>query len=155
MRARFVLLGVALLASLAACGSEPARDAADSHPAADTAAVGVRVSDSSLGPILTDQSGRTLYAFVRDSGGASTCADQCVATWPALVSRDAVSAGAGADQKLLSRTTRAEGTTQASYGKWPLYYYAGDLGPGDVDGQGVDGVWFAIGRDGTLVKATP
>jgi hypothetical protein len=26
--------------------------------------------------------------------------------------------------------------------------------PGDVDGQGVNGIWFAIGADGKLVKAT-
>jgi predicted lipoprotein with Yx(FWY)xxD motif len=97
------------------------------------------------GSILTDQDGRTLYAFFNDKNGTSSCADQCVATWPALVSRQAVAADAGIDHKLLSQTTRAEGTVQATYGNWPLYYYVGDQGPGDIDGQGVDGVWFVIG----------
>ena len=118
-------------------------------------AVGVTVDQSSLGSILTDQDGRTLYAFFNDKNGTSNCADQCVATWPALVSRQAVAADAGIDHKLLSQTTRAEGTVQATYGNWPLYYYVGDQGPGDIDGQGVDGVWFVIGTDGKLIKTTP
>ena len=41
------------------------------------------------------------------------------------------------------------------YNNWPLYYYVGDVGPGDVDGQGVDGVWFVVGADGKLIKANP
>jgi predicted lipoprotein with Yx(FWY)xxD motif len=52
-------------------------------------------------------------------------------------------------------TTRADGTVQATYGNWPLYYYVGDHGFGDIDGQGVDGVWFVIGTDGKLIKTTP
>ncbi|MDT5031774.1 MAG: hypothetical protein QOC94_1945, partial [Actinoplanes sp.] len=41
---------------------------------------------------------------------------------------------------------------QLVYAGWPLYYYAGDVGPGDVDGQGVDSVWWAVAANGKLVK---
>ena len=153
MRASLVPLGAALLIGLAACGSGSGQNPSP-DPHARTA-VGVKVDQSSLGSILTDQDGRTLYAFFNDKNGTSSCADQCVATWPALVSRQAVAADAGIDHKLLSQTTRAEGTVQATYGNWPLYYYVGDQGPGDIDGQGVDGVWFVVGRDGKLIKTTP
>jgi predicted lipoprotein with Yx(FWY)xxD motif len=157
MRARFVLLGAALTIGLAACGggsggdktTKPAANAAAGQAAGGHA---IKISTSSLGNILTDQSGRTLYAFTNDKGGTSSCTGQCIATWPALASKDKVSAAAGANPALLRATPRAEGASQATYGDWPLYYYAGDMGPGDVDGQGVDGVWFVVGADGKLIK---
>jgi predicted lipoprotein with Yx(FWY)xxD motif len=154
MRARFVLLGAALTVGLAACGGGSGGDKA-TKPAAAQAAGGqasIKISTSSLGDILTDQSGRTLYGFTNDKGGTSSCTGQCIATWPALASKDKVTAAAGANPALLKATQRAEGTSQATYGDWPLYYYAGDMGPGDVDGQGVDGVWFVVGADGKLIK---
>jgi predicted lipoprotein with Yx(FWY)xxD motif len=158
-RTSTTLLGVALLAGitvLTACGSGSGNGTSSAPTAApnpDTA--GIKISNSSLGPLLTDEKGQTLYAFTNDKGGTSRCTAQCIATWPALVSRQPVTAGAGANQPLLSETKRAEGTVQATYGQWPLYYYAGDLAPGDVDGQGVDGVWFAVGTDGKLIKTNP
>jgi len=158
MRTRMILLAAVALAAVAAtaaCGHSAASQA-DHKPAAAAAAAakpaGIQVEQSSLGPILTDQNGRTLYAFTPDKNGASTCTGDCIATWPALVSQQAVAAGTGTDKALLAQTTRVEGTAQATYGDWPLYYYAGDQGPGDVDGQGVDGVWFVIGADGKLIK---
>jgi predicted lipoprotein with Yx(FWY)xxD motif len=149
MRTPLILLSAALVAGVAACGHAATPKAA---PARADQPVQVEVGQSSLGPILTDQNGRTLYAFVNDKGGTSSCTGECIATWPALASSRPVTAGRGADQALLSRTNRAEGTVQATYGAWPLYYYVGDVGPGDVDGQGVDGAWFVVGADGKLIK---
>jgi predicted lipoprotein with Yx(FWY)xxD motif len=153
MRTRILLLGAVLVASLAGCSSAshptaPAAPAAQQH----NEPVRVQVADSSLGPILTDQDGRTLYAFTNDKGGTSSCTGSCIATWPALISKQAATAGSGTDRALLSQTTRAEGTAQATYNNWPLYYYVGDVGPGDVDGQGIDGVWFVVGADGKLIR---
>jgi predicted lipoprotein with Yx(FWY)xxD motif len=116
------------------------------------AAVALRMSDSRLGSILTDQAGRTLYGFVPDKKGNSTCGENCVATWPPLTSRSPVTAGSGTSAGLLGTTTRTEGAVQATYGDWPLYYYAGDVRPGDVDGQGVNGIWFVIAADGKLIR---
>jgi len=153
MRTPLILLGAALLAGVAACGS-PARPAAQASTPVPSS-VQVETAQSSLGPILTDQNGRTLYAFVNDKGGTSSCTGDCIATWPALVSRQPVTAGTGAEKSLLAQTTRTEGTAQATYNNWPLYYYVGDVGPGDVDGQGVDGAWFVVGTDGKLIKTAP
>lgn len=151
MRIRLAVAGVAaLLTGLTACGGGAAHRTAG-HAAAPDAA-GVKVSTSSLGPILTDQNGRTLYAFTNDKNRSSSCSGQCIASWPALAGGRSVTAGAGVDRSLLGETKRAEGTLQATYGAWPLYYYAGDMNAGDVDGQGVDGVWYAVGADGKLVK---
>jgi predicted lipoprotein with Yx(FWY)xxD motif len=158
MRARTALSATALLfgaALLTACSSSAHTSSAAPNAGAQQAAagaVGVKISDSSLGPILTDLGGRTLYAFTRDKDGTSTCTADCIATWPALISRGAATASSGAQPSLLSKITRAEGTAQATYNNWPLYYYVGDVAPGDVDGEGSGGVWFAVGADGKLVK---
>ncbi|MCO6010062.1 hypothetical protein NE236_34350 [Actinoallomurus purpureus] len=153
MRARFVILGTALTIGLAACGGGGGTEERHHSAASGVQAASVKISQSSLGPILTDRTGRTLYAFAKDKDGGSSCTADCIATWPALTSRGTVTAASGANGSLLGSTRRAEGTTQAKYGVWPLYYYAGDMNAGDVDGQGVDGVWFAVGADGKLVKA--
>jgi predicted lipoprotein with Yx(FWY)xxD motif len=160
MHTKSIALVPALLAGagfLSACTSagHATSATATTAPAAAAAAAGavtVKVSDSSLGPILTDQNGRTLYAFTHDKGATSTCTAGCIATWPALISRGPAGVGSGAQASLLSQTTRAEGTTQATYNSWPLYYYVGDQAPGDVDGEGSGGVWFAVGSDGKLIK---
>lgn len=163
MRIRIMLLGLALIFSLAACGTQ-ANNGAGAKPTSTQSPVGasdtvsVKVEQSSLGNILVDQNGRTLYAFVNDKAGGSnkaggsSCTEQCIATWPALTSLQAATAGSGVDHTLLSQIKRTEGSLQVTYGGWPLYYYVGDVGPGDVDGQGVNGVWFVVGADGKLIK---
>jgi predicted lipoprotein with Yx(FWY)xxD motif len=146
-----ILVGVvALTIGMAGCGSKK-----DASAGADAAGKGTRVEigDSSLGAILTDQDGRTLYAFADDKGGGtSTCTGHCLAVWPALVTTGAATVGQGVDKARLSTVTRAEGTVQITYQGWPLYYYVGDQGPGDVDGQDVDNVWFVLDAEGKLVK---
>ena len=156
MRTRIALAALPLLAlSLAACGagSEPSGGAAaaakkDQQPVRAE----VKVVQSDLGPILADQDSNTLYAFVKDKGGKSACAADCLATWPALTSKKPATAGEGTDAALLTTITGSESGSQARYGEWPLYYYAADVTPGDVNGQGVDGEWFVIKADGKLMK---
>lgn len=152
MRIRMLVLGAALIASVSACSSASRDVHHAAAPAKAAETVRVQIQQSSLGPILTDQDGRTLYAFTNDKNGTSSCTGQCIATWPALVSRQPAQTGTGANGTLLAQTNRAEGTAQATYNNWPLYYYVGDVGPGDVDGQGIDGVWFVVGADGKLIK---
>src|SRR6266700_1231697 len=40
-----------------------------------------------LGTFLTDQAGRTLYMYTRDSVGISNCYDACAAAWPPLTTQ--------------------------------------------------------------------
>ena len=162
MRTRIVSLAAASLAVLAGTAgctkgtsSDHSTPGGSALATASSAPVQVQVEQSGLGPILTDQNGRTLYAFTHDKDGTSSCTGQCIATWPALAGRQGATAGAGIDSSLLSQTTQAEGTVQATYNSWPLYYYVGDSGPGDVDGQQVDGVWFVLRPNGTLVQTNP
>ena len=101
-----------------------------------TAGTDVTVSSSDLGEILVDGEGNTLYLFTPDAQGESVCYDQCEEAWPPLVGD--VSAGDGVDGSLLGAVERTDGSLQATYNGWPLYYFAADSAPGDINGH-VDG----------------
>jgi len=106
----------------------------------------VAVAESSLGSILVDGDGNTLYLFTPDNQGESVCYDQCEAAWPPLV--DDFTAGDGIDAALLGTAPRTDGTDQVTYNGWPLYYFANDAAPGDVNGQGVNDVWYILSPEG-------
>ncbi|MBT2367006.1 hypothetical protein J7E88_17235 [Streptomyces sp. ISL-10] len=138
--------------------AEPPADAdapvgdADPEPAATPATVTVATAESELGTILVDGKGRTLYGFTKDKPGQANCDADCIAVWPALTTVNDVKAGPGAQAGLLKEAKFGAGAEQAVYGDWPLYYYVGDVVPGDVNGQGLDGEWFVIAADGKLIK---
>jgi predicted lipoprotein with Yx(FWY)xxD motif len=153
--ARGALLA-ALTVALAACGGNDDERSGTAGTAAPTTAAQaansttVAVASSSLGDILVDADGRTLYAFTKDKGDQSACSGECAANWPALTGT--ATAGSGAQASLLSTAVQASGDSQVTYGGRPLYYFAGDAKPGDTNGQGVGNVWFAVSADGELVK---
>ena len=105
--------------------------------------------------ILVDGKGRTLYAFTKDSRWPmkTACLDKCLETWKPAKPVDA-SQIEGVNPKLITTFTRPDGTKQLSIDCWLLYTFTGDLKAGDVNGQGVNGTWFAVTKDGKLVKDT-
>jgi predicted lipoprotein with Yx(FWY)xxD motif len=131
---------------------EPSESAAGS-PAAG--GVSIALADSSLGKIIVDGEGKTLYMFTPDEAGTPTCYDDCATAWPALTADDAaaVTAGAGLDASKVSVVDRTDGGKQVKYGDWPLYYFANDAAAGDVNGQGVADKWYVVGADGEPIKS--
>ena len=73
----------------------------------------VNVRDTSLGQVLVDENGMTLYQFDRDAGTKpqSNCYDQCAVAWPPLYVTGNPVAGPGVKQDLLTSSARdrAEG----------------------------------------------
>jgi len=128
----------------------PAAPAAPANPA-PTAAVLAKSASSSLGTIVVDGAGRTLYGFTQDAMGTSTCNNGCDQVWPPVIVKSPL-AVSGLNQSLFSTIKRSDGSEQLKMGKWPLYYFAGDAGPGDANGQGTNG-FFTIGVDGKLIKS--
>jgi predicted lipoprotein with Yx(FWY)xxD motif len=122
---------------------------ADAPGSTDDTVGEVAVATTDLGEILVDGEGMSVYLFTPDEAGESTCYDDCAATWPPVPGP--VSAGEGVDPGLLGTAPRTDGTVQATYAGWPLYLFAGDSAPGDVQGQGLNEVWWVIAPDGEMV----
>jgi predicted lipoprotein with Yx(FWY)xxD motif len=115
----------------------------------------VSATSTSLGTILVDGSGRTLYVFGKDQPNQSACAGACAATWPVDQSSGAPKAGSGVTASMLGTIKRGDNTTQVTYNQHPLYYYAGDSGAGQQNGQGVDAFgakWFVVNPAGGAVS---
>ncbi len=129
-------------------------EAPSEAPSAATGDATIALAESSLGMIIVDAEGKTLYGFTNDTAGESTCYDQCEQNWPPLLATDpaAIGVGEGLDASLLTTVARTDGTMQVKYGDWPLYYFAADSAAGDTNGQGVGEIWFVVGADGALIQ---
>ena len=95
-----------------------------------------RTHDSVLGAVLAGSDGMTLYTYDKDIPGVSRCAGLCAVAWPPVTGASADSAKDG-----FTVITRPDGSLQWAYRDQPLYSYIRDSAPGDVAGDGVDGVW--------------
>lgn len=139
----------------AATGSSPASSAAPAAQSTATStasAATVMLSDSTLGKILTTADGMTLYLFTPDSGGKSACTGGCAQAWPPLVGPGTPAAGLDASD--FSTIKRDDGSDQVTFYGHPLYTFASDKKPGDTNGQGSGGKWFAVDGDGNATTAT-
>ncbi len=92
--------------------------------------------DTALGPVLVAPDGMTLYTYDKDGDGISNCSGFCAVAWPPLLADDNAEA-----TDSFTVIARSGGDPQWAYNGQPLYLYIGDSKPGDVDGDGVDGVW--------------
>jgi predicted lipoprotein with Yx(FWY)xxD motif len=116
---------------------------------APAASAALMVADSALGEIVVDGRGMTVYMFDSDTQGAgtSTCEGQCAANWPA-VTTDVADPQVDGVTGEVGTITGVDGAMQVTLNGWPLYYFAGDAAAGDVNGQGVNGVWWVLTPDG-------
>ena len=110
---------------------------------------------STLGSIVVDSKGRTVYLFTQDTNNPpkSNCDTGCDSVWPPV---PAPASGtptlSGVDSSKVGVVTRSDGSKQLTLNGWPLYEYEGDSAAGDVKGENVQGSWFAVTPQGT--KAT-
>jgi predicted lipoprotein with Yx(FWY)xxD motif len=105
-------------------------------PAASGTALSVR--NTSLGTILTDGRGFTLYAFEADQGTTSACSGACAAAWPpAAATSSSPQVGTGVTPSLVGQAMRADGTAQLTYAGHPVYLFVHDTAPGSTSGQGL------------------
>jgi predicted lipoprotein with Yx(FWY)xxD motif len=154
--------------AIAACGSGSSSKqtttgasvpGASSAPSSTSASSGtVDLAKRSLGPILIDSQGRTLYLWQADTGAKSTCTGACASAWPPLLTTGTPTAGSGVSSSLLGTTKRANGSEQVTYSGHPLYRFAGDTGSRQTNGQGSTGfgaLWYVLSpRGNPLTGAT-
>ncbi len=123
---------------------------ADAGEGAAPAGELVSTGSTDLGDVLVDSDGLTLYGFLNDDAGEATCFEACADAWPPVLVPSA-DLPEGLDPEIFSVVAFEDGFMLKA-GKWPLYRFAGDAAPGDVNGQGSGDVWFAVTPDGGLIR---
>lgn len=155
------IAGIATVGLLAACSSNspsssnaataaastPASSAsASAAPAAASGSAVLKTEHTSLGTVLTNGQGMTVYWFAADHGTTSACSGACAAAWPPVIGMPSAAAGVTLSGPL-GTITRSDGAKQATYNGHPLYTFKADTAPGQVNGNAVSGFgakWYAI-----------
>ena len=112
----------------------------------------VSVRSTSLGSVLVDSRGHTLYAFDLDKGTRSLCTGVCAANWfPFLTTAKPLAAG-GVSAAKLGLAKRANGKWQVMFSGHLLYFFSGDKAAGQVRGASI-AHWAALSKAGAKVRA--
>ena len=150
-----LVVGAVVLVS--ACGSDGGSSSSgstssgSSSSASPSEAAALNVRSTSIGDVLVDAKGATIYNFANDTGTASTCTGGCAANWPPVPAPDPMPTSLPGVTATLGTTTRDDGSTQLTVDGHPVYNFAGDSAPGQTNGQGVTldgGLWTAVAPDG-------
>lgn len=147
------------LVALAAvgCGSNDNGTATAATPKTSSghaATIGA-ANNGSLGRILVDSQGRSIYLFKKDAGTKTTCFGACAAQWPPVRANGKPTVGTGLTASKAGTTARSDGQPQVTYNGHPLYRFVGDQAPGDTSGQGLTAFgasWFALSPAGNQVS---
>jgi predicted lipoprotein with Yx(FWY)xxD motif len=146
----FVALGAAAVIALAACGGSSSTSSkksttTTSKGAAAAAAVVKTANSSTLGTIVVDSTGKTVYTLT-NGGQQVACSGACLQIWPAV--------------SLPAGTTNATGSgvqnvaamgTQVTVNGAPVYTFSGDASAGSTNGEGITsfgGTWHVVKAGG-------
>lgn len=161
-------IGVALTAAACGGGGHAAASAtASASPAATASPAGstgggstvagsggaLKVSlatIASVGPVLVDPSGRTVYVLLSASGATLPCTGGCLGIWPAVQVASVPAAGAGVS------ATLGDSGGQLTVDGRPVYTFRGDSAAGQASGEGIHsfgGIWYALSASGAPVTA--
>jgi predicted lipoprotein with Yx(FWY)xxD motif len=111
--------------------------------------------NSSLGTILVDSKGKTLYLFMKDKKDKSLCSGACATNWPPYMTTGKPKAGPGAKQALLGTIKRSNGKLQVTYNHHPLYWFKFDKTAGQAKGENIEafgGEWYVVSPKGAKVE---
>jgi predicted lipoprotein with Yx(FWY)xxD motif len=164
---RLVLVGglaaVAATVLLAACSSGSAATAAaaaNQHGASDATLSTGKIS--SIGTVLTDQSGLTVYENQQEAGGKIMCTGSCLSFWfPVTVDKGVTPRGVSTITGVIGTIKRPDnGAIQLTVNGHPLYTFRQDNGPGSALGNnfhdsfgGLHFTWHALTTAGVAVSA--
>ena len=126
-----------------------------STPATKSISLSVRTLPT-VGAVLVDAEGRTLYTFAPDKHSTVTCVSSCTALWPSLKLASGETAAGSPQLKasLLGSDPDPEGGHVVTYAGWPLYTYAADAAAGQDNGQAIEtngGRWYVIAPSGKVI----
>jgi predicted lipoprotein with Yx(FWY)xxD motif len=136
-------------------GPQPASPAPSRTRAPRPTGTAVARGSSPFGEMLFDTDDQAIYLFRPEADGRPACYGACATAWPPVLTRGRPEALDGLRPGLLGQVERRDGSTQVTYGGWPLYTYAHE-GPGEVLCHDVvlnGGLWLAVGPDGRALPA--
>ena len=85
---------------------------------------------------MMNQVHMSLYTYAGDRPGEPRCYDACAEEFPPALLPEGARLGEN-----YSLVRRRDGSWQIAYKGMPLYRYSGDRRPGDMKGDGRDGMW--------------
>jgi len=150
-----ITLGVVLTVAFGAVGLLAAGALAGN---AKQSSATISLRSTKLGPVLVNAKGHTLYLFMKDRNGKSSCAGQCAQFWPPLVAHGKPTVGKGLKASLVRLTKRSDGKMQVSYNRHPLYAFSLDKRAGQTNGQAYAAFgakWFTVSAKGRAVLKPP
>ena len=147
-------LGVPMIALaallLAACGgSNGSPSSGGGSPTPSGTPLSLRTETvSGIGTVLANDAGLTLYHLTEEMGDTIVCTGECASSWPPVLVTGSLPRDTGMITGTFGTITRPDGSTQLTINDMPLYTFGGDSGSGEANGQGLQGVWFAVTPSG-------
>jgi predicted lipoprotein with Yx(FWY)xxD motif len=150
---KFLAMGVVAAFLLAACGGHSNSGSGNGAGAGGASPQGAAVvtvntgQASGVGTVLVNAQGLTLYHWKGETTSSLQCTGTtCLSLWKiATVPGGGSPTGGMHVTGKLATFSRSDGAgTQVTYNGMPLYTYSGDSKAGQANGQGLQGVWFAV-----------
>jgi len=137
-----------------AAAAPTATTTTQSTPATKSISLSLRTLPT-VGAVLVNAEGHTLYTFAPDQHSKVTCVSSCAAVWPPLKLASGETAAGPPQLKasLLGSDPDPEGGSVVTYAGWPLYTYTADSAAGQDNGQALDasgGLWYVISPSGKV-----
>jgi predicted lipoprotein with Yx(FWY)xxD motif len=146
-----ILLTLASAGVVVTCACSSSGNSNGSGDAPKATGQAVSAQSTSLGKILVDGRGRTVYVFANDTANKSTCNGSCATDWPPVAAPSPLPKSLSGVTGALGATTRADGTRQLTVAGHPVYNFSGDSAPGQTNGQGLTlngGLWTVVSPAG-------
>jgi len=165
-KVRLAAVGLVGALALAACGSSggsksggastssTTKSSTTSSTAAAGATITLQLVDTSLTKVIAGSDGKVLYLYKPDGQAqVSTVPAAILGAWPPVKATATPTVGAGLDKSLVSTGTQPNGEKWVRYNGHLLYGFTGDAAPGDINGNGLGGVWYAVTAAGDAVAS--
>jgi len=160
------MLGVLIACAIgvAACGSSgstartPAstpssKPASSTTGSSDPSSTTLALVSTPLGRVVANSAGKVLYLYVPDgTATVSTVPAGVLALWPPVQATGVPTLGPGLTAKS-STGAQPNGQQWVLYNSHLLYGYTGDTKAGDVNGNAIGNVWYAVTAAGEPVQS--
>lgn len=142
-------LSTASLAVLMLVGCATGPSAPAGGPADGSGGNSLRTASTSLGDIVVNGKGMSVYVYDRDTAnsGTSACTGSCASQWPAVKATTTAPTVTGVTGTI-GTINAVGGGKQVTINGLPIYTYVGDAAAGDLTGQGFGGIWWVVAPTG-------